>query len=114
VSEIPTRGRVRRLVIIVAGVIFSAIIVVSLVLALSTPISLPSTTATNQTTESGPTPYVMVEVIKAPNTTYTTTMTVTPQLFVSVAIHPEVLVIVSGNHTYTITTNVTSTFTTWR
>ena len=56
----------------------------------------------------------MVEVIKAPNTTYTTTMTVTPQLFVSVAIHPEVLVIVSGNHTYTITTNVTSTFTTWR
>jgi hypothetical protein len=107
VSETLAAERLKRPVLIVASVIFSAIIVVSLVLAFSTPISLPSASS------SGPTPYLEVEVVELASTTYTTTITTTPVLHVIVAIHPEVLIVINGTRTYTTTTSVTATITTW-
>jgi hypothetical protein len=107
VSESLTAERLKRPVLIVASIIFLAIIVVSLVLAFSTPISLPSASS------SGPTPYVLAEVVELASTTYTTTITTTPVLHVIVGIHPEVLIMINGTGTYTTATNVTTTITTW-
>ena len=109
-SETPTVGRLKRPAIAVAFVVFFAIIVISLVLALSTPVSLPSTTGAS-TTQTAPAPYVLVEVYDLSSTNYTTTITTTPQLSVRVIVLPEVLVVVNGTMTYSTTKNFTSTLT---
>jgi len=51
-------------------------------------------------------------VVQAGSTSYTTTCTTTQNLSVYVAVHPEVLIVVSSNQTTTITTSLTQTVTT--
>ena len=111
-TEVPSSRGARRVAIIVAAVIFLAIIVVSLGLALSTPIVLPPAT-TSATGPQAPAPYVLVEVIEQGSTTYTTTVTTTPQLTSYPVVLVGVLVVVNGTVTYTTTTTYTSTITTW-
>jgi hypothetical protein len=106
-------GRTRRTVLIGAGLIFAAIIVVSIGLALSTPPVLPQA-STTQATQGQPSPYVVVEVFRLSSTTYTTTFTTTPQPQVYVVVIPYVIVVVNGSVTSTITTTSTTTSTSWQ
>ena len=98
--------------IVVAAAIFLAIIMVSLGLALATPI-FPPQPITTAATSPGPAPYVLVEVIPEGNTTITVTITTTPQLTTYPEVLVGVLVVVNGTLTYTTTTTYTSTITTY-
>ena len=105
-------NRTRRAVLIGAGLIFAAIIVISVGLALSAPPVLPST-STAQTSQGPPGPYVVVEVFQLSSTTFTSTYTTTPQPQVYVVVVPMVIYVVNGTRTSTITTTSTTTSTSW-
>lgn len=98
-----------RIALVAAGLVFAAIMVVSLALALSANIALQSPPKP-QTSAAA---YVLVEVVEGRNTTYATTFVTTPRESVVVVVYPEVLVVVGKNTTYTVTTTVTTTSTTW-
>lgn len=106
-------SRVRKTALTIAVLIFSAIIVVSLALAPSVPINLPSA-GNGAPYQTRPSPFVVVEVVEESTTTYTTTFTTTPQPFIVVQLIPEVLVVDNGTNTYTTATTLTTTSTTWR
>ena len=111
-SDIALQNRLRRLVIVVAAVIFLVIIAVSLALALGTPIVLPQA-ATTAAGQQPPGPYVLDEVIVNGTFTYTVTTTVTPSIVTVTYPMVEVLVVVNGTMTYTTTTTYTTTATSW-